>query len=394
MKSLSQAIISLFQEQMFYAELILQMRRITDYTLPSVAGVCIKNGIELHVNPTFNTPDGKTFDTMDISERVAVLKHECEHILREHIGRAKVLAPAMFEKQESMADQIINSMKFRTLNVAMDCAINPAIPNVPKWGCFPKMFNLQDGETFEWYHAQFQQDEKAKKKMEEMMGIDPHALWAASAGTKEMIEATIRNAANKAAQSTRAAGRMTANDEMLIDKLNKTESVNWKQQLRRFIAHAVETKIESSRKKRNRRYGIHIPGSKKLEELHLGVAKDSSGSVSDESYAQFMAEIENIAKYARVTMIDADTEVKNIEEFKKGATVKRKGYGGTAYQPAFDFFNKDKTVDAVIYFGDMDTYDREVMVKPKYSVLWAIVGDQKPPVEWGGQIKIKVNQEE
>ena len=124
------------------------------------------------------------------------------------------------------------------------------------------------------------------------------------------------------------------------------------------------------------------------------MAKDSSGSVSDPAYEQFMTEISNIAKYAKVTMIDADTEVKNVEKYKKGAAVKRKGYGGTAYQPAFDFFNKDKTVDAVLYFGDMDTFDKEDLIKPKYPTLWCIVGEQDPPAPWGQVVRIKVLKEE
>ena len=40
----------------------------------------------------------------------------------------------------------------------------------------------------------------------------------------------------------------------------------------------------------------------------------------------------------------------------------------------------------MIYFGDMDSSD--VPEKPKYSVLWAIVGSQNPPVTWGSKIYI------
>ena len=393
MKSLSQAIVALFKDEMFYAELISQMRRVIDPALPSVAGVCIRDDIELHINPDFKI-DGVGFDDMDLKERVSILRHECEHILRDHIGRAKELAPEIFEKSHELADRIINSAKHGSLNVGMDLAINGGLPNMPKWGVFPRTFGLKDGETFEWYHAQLQQDEEARKKMQGMTGIDPHALWKETKHTKGVIKEKIRQAVNNAAKATRAAGEMTSENEMAVEEFNKASEVNWKQIIRRFIAQAVETKVESSRKKRNRRYVIHIPGSIKLEELHIGVAKDSSGSVSYEYYKKFMIEISNIAKYAKVTMIDADCEVKNIEVFKKGMSVKRKGYGGTAYKPAFDFFNKDKTIDALLYFGDMDTFDREALEKPKYPVLWCIVGDQKPPADFGSQIKIKVLKEE
>ncbi len=393
MRSVSEAIIALFRDEMFYAELISQMRRVINYNLPSVAGVCIRDGIELHINPKFAV-EGVTFDMMPVAERVDILKHECEHILRDHISRAKVLAPEVFEQDQGVIDHIINSAKHQGMNVSMDLAINGGLPNFPKWGCFPETFGLPKGETFEWYHQEMQQNEKAKKKMQEMTGIDPHALWKETKDTKEVIKEKIKQAVNTAAKATRAAGKMTSEQEMAVEEFNKTTEINWKQIVRRFVAQAVETKVEASRKKRNRRYGIHIPGSIKTEELHIAVAKDSSGSVSDKAYQQFMVEISHIAKYAKITMIDADCEVKNVEEFKKGMSVKRKGYGGTAYKPAFDFFNKDKTIDALLYFGDMDTFDKEVLEKPKYPVLWCIVGDQPPPADFGSQVKIKVLEEE
>ena len=168
--------------------------------------------------------------------------------------------------------------------------------------------------------------------------------------------------------------------------MNSESRVNWKQQLRRFVANSMEVKIESSRKKRNRRYGIKIPGYVKTEELHIGVAIDTSGSVSNEALSQFMKEIEQIAKYAKVTVVEADAEVKNSYVFKPKKEYNISGRGGTAYQPAFDFFNKEKDIDALIYFGDMDSADQPS--KPKYPVLWAIVGNQQPPGDFGAQIRI------
>ena len=70
-------------------------------------------------------------------------------------------------------------------------------------------------------------------------------------------------------------------------------------------------------------------------------------------------------------------------------SAKIKGRGGTAYQPAFDYFNASKDcVDGVIYFGDMDSADTPT--KPSYPVLWAIVGNQNPPCEWGRKTTIEI----
>jgi len=87
-----------------------------------------------------------------------------------------------------------------------------------------------------------------------------------------------------------------------------------------------------------------------------------------------MSEIGQIAKYAKVTVVEADAEIKNSYEYNPKKKYKVAGRGGTAYKPAFDFFNKkENQVDGMIYFGDMDCFDTEKLVKPRYPVLWAIV---------------------
>lgn len=374
--TISQAIIRLFEDEMFYAEIITQMRRVLDYSMPAVAGVCIKNHIELHINP-------KLFEELSLDEQVGVLRHECEHILRDHIPRMKEMCPEVFSKEKDVADMFINSMKFKLMNVAMDCAINGTMSNIPEWAVFPENFDLPNGKTSEWYLENLKDNEKAKQLTE----FDNHSLWLESdEQSKELLKEKIKQAINKAAKKARAAGKMTSENELLVSELNKNV-VNWKDQLRRFVAKTVECSIEASRKKRNRRYGIMYPGQIKIEDLHIGVAIDTSGSVSDESLKQFMSEIDNISRYAKITMVEADSEIKNAYTYKRKKQHNLSGRGGTAYQPAFDYFNKIKDIDGVIYFGDMDSSDEPT--KPKYSVLWVIVGNQNPPADFGSKIYIK-----
>lgn len=374
---ISQAIVRLFETEMFYAECIAEMRRVLNINFHAVAGVCIKNNIELHINP-------KLFNALTLEERVAVLRHECEHILRDHIPRMKELAPEVYNKTKDIADDVINSMKHKAMNVAADCAINGNIKGLPEWAVFPKQFDLKDGETFEWYMSKLKDNENMKG----LTTYDDHELWKESDDQdKETLREKIRQVINKAAKRTRAAGKMTSDNEYLISHLYPSK-VNWKYQLRRFIARSLECKIESSKKKRNRRYGIIFPGDVKIEDLHIGVVADSSGSMSNEAYTQIVSEVEQIAKYTKITFVDADCEIKAAHVWKKGAPKYRKGSGGTAYQPAFDYFNKIKDIDALIYFGDMDSVDAPL--KPKYPVLWAVVGDQPPPGNFGTKIEIKI----
>lgn len=373
----TQAIIRLFDRERFYAELILSMDRILTNRIPT-ACVCIKDTIQLHINPKF-------FDGLTKEEQVAVLKHECQHILNDHIPRFKELCPAVYEKSNDLAEDIIHSAKHKLMNIAADCAINPGIQDIPKWGQFPGIYKLPDGQTMEWYAENLKNNAELKGLTE----YDSHSLWDESEGGLEEVKAKLRKAIKESADKTRAAGQMTSDLEMLVDRLTK-ESRDWRKDLRRFAAKNVDKFTESSRKKRNRRYGIIIPGSVKIEELHIGVAVDTSGSISDEQLNQFMAEIGNIAKYAMVTVVEADSEVKNSYLYNPKKQYKVAGRGGTAYQPAFDYFTKETEVDGVIYFGDMDCFDTGEIKKPTYPVLWAIVGDQEPPVSWGAKTNIDI----
>lgn len=377
--TLTKAIVRLYDSERFYAELIMQMDRIIDEKIPT-AGVCVKNRIQLHVNPKF-------FDSLTQDEQVAVLKHECQHILNGHIERAKELAPEVYDgKRKDIIDNMIDGAKHQVINIAADCAINPGIRDIMKEGMFPKNFELEDGHTLEWYFEHLKNNEKLK----EATGWDEHSLWGESEGDKDELKEKIRRAVNTAGAAARAAGNLTLEQELLIDRLNYKPK-DWKSDLKRFAARALEVAIVQSKKKRNRRYGVMYPGVVKEEVLHIGVAIDTSGSISDDALHQFMAEIGNIAKYATVTVVEADTEVKASYMFDPKKTYKVKGRGGTAYQPAFDYFTKETEVDGVIYFGDMDCFD-EVLIKPKYPVMWAIVGNQKPPAQWGSVTKVEVTR--
>lgn len=372
-----QAIVALFETERFYAELISQMKRVTSKTIPT-AGVCIKNQVELHINLEW-------FSSLSPEERVSILKHECEHILRGHLARLREMAPDVYGKQKDAVEGVLNQMRHRSLNIAADMAINGGIKHLPESGVHATNFQLPEGETVEWYHEKLKDNEKAK----EFMNFDDHALWGESEGQQEVLREKLRQVINKAAQKTKSAGKLTGEQELLINEWNPP-SVSWKAQLRRFVARSMEVKITTSKKKRNRRYGIMQPGHVKEEVLHIAVARDTSGSVSDDALAQFDAELAQIGKYAKVTVVDADTEIKNSYVYNAKKKRSIKGRGGTAYKPVFDYFNELGDIDGLIYFGDMDCFDTEDLVKPKYPVLWAIVGEQNPPASFGSQIRIKV----
>lgn len=374
--SIYEAVVYLYDKERFYAELLSNMTRVLTKSVP-VAGVCVKDRIELHINLD-------TFSPLTVQERAAVLKHECEHILRDHISRGKKYSPETYAKSKDPLDGLLNNARHRVINIAADMAINGGVRDLPEGAVYAHEFNLPPGETMEWYAGNL----KDHPKLKDLTHFDDHSLWDESTETKDIIKEKIRKLVTAAAAKARAAGRLSGEHELLVNELNSAK-VDWRSQLRRFVARSNEIKIESSKKKRNRRYGIRFPGDVKIETLHIGVAVDTSGSTSDEDLTQFMSEIHRISKFARVTVVEADTTIKNAYVYDPKKKYKVKGRGGTAYKPAFDYFNDLGDIDGMIYFGDMDCFDTEEILKPKYRVLWVIVGHQEPPAKFGAKIYIK-----
>ena len=374
---LTNAIIKLYQSDRFYAELILNMDKKLTKSIPT-AGVCIKDKVELYVNPDY-------FNSIPLEEQVAVLKHECAHILNDHIPRSKILAPEAYTKPVDGIDSIINSMKHRAINVAADAAINPGIPSIPKESVFPKLFDLPDGHTMEDYFGALRKQEREGKDPFGYTKFDDHSLWAESDGDYETLREKIKQHVKTAVAS---AGPLSHNNQLLVDRL-LYKPKDWKSDLKRFASHSMNIVLESSKKKRNRRYGIQYPGTVKRELLHIGVALDTSGSINDETLGQFMAEIGNIAKYAIVTVVEADSEVKNAYVFDPKKTYTVSGRGGTAFAPALTYLT-DQDVDGIIYLTDGDNYDSEDVKQPKVPVLWALIGNQEKPFPWGSETRIEI----
>lgn len=377
------AIVSLLENEPYYGHLILASRQILSNKVPT-AGVNITDKVNLYINPDW-------FGTLNLEEQVAILKHECGHLIGAHHLRYEELKESKYKNRQNF-------------NIATDLAINEYIPTLPKEiklpngdvgkPCLVENARQQYPDMQHRMHAEYYYDFLVDKTEQEggegSMDIgdlvDDHDVWNEGNGSSTMSKEILKNTLKDAADSTkRQAGVVPSEVLVQIDKLSKSV-VNWKQQLRQFVAQTLETKLESTRKKRNRRYGIMYPGHKIEESLNLALAVDTSGSVSDEALQQFLAEINNIHKQGvNITIIECDSVVHNVYEYDPKKFKSFTGRGGTAYQPAFDKA-KELKVDGVIFFGDGDCFDEPT--KPKYPVLWALVGQSPAPAKFGRVIRI------
>lgn len=381
-KTYENTMISLLQQKPFFAKLIMSMRKDFMFKAPTAAVSVSSTGINLHINPEF-------FEALTHSERVGVLTHECLHLVHSHLVRFNM-------KESTMVDA-------QFINLACDVAINQFIPELPTKMMVPDgKGGMQEGQpvtleqlrkyvpealakqSSEYYFSLFKQNED---KFPKMHILDDHSQWDDSDLTEEQKQKMVKGHV-KAIMDTCASSELTDLDQSIIDSFKKSK-VNWKSILRQFFANSEEVFTERSRKKRNRRYGIIQPGNKNEMKLKLGIAVDTSGSISEDELQLFFSEIDRMFDEQKTVLyiMEADTVIRDVYEYKRGMKITPKGRGGTAYNPAL-IKAKELGVDACIYFGDMDSADEPV--KPRgFSVLWASVRKETNPFSFGKFMKVE-----
>lgn len=379
MSILDQPLYDLLQSEPFFANFLLGAKIILDDLKVPTAGACVIKG---QICFCFNT---EFFNKLSRLEKAAVIKHEIMHVLLDHCGMRG-------------GGTINRTAK----NIAMDCAINQHITNLPN-DCVDllqveKLVNrkLQPLESWEYYYEAMKNEcEKQKKEGKDGEPHNHDYMDQSETGVPMESEtainkAAVRDAANKAVNAS--AGKVPESLSSILSNLNKIAQLPWKQLLRNFVAKARSINTQPTRLKIHRRFELEQPGRKKIKKLVLGVCTDSSGSVSDEAYAKFMSEIAIIAKSTTITyLVHADCEVQKVDIIKGGKPKAnmlgaRHGGGGTAYQPAIDRCKK-LGCDAIIYFGDFDCADTPV--NPGLPFLWVGVGQQEAPAAFGKVLRLK-----
>lgn len=360
------AVFSLLKSEPYYAHFIMESRILLDaYGVPT-AGAAVVHGTPYII---FNSEFcAKMTDT----ELTAILKHEVLHLLLSHTNTAT----------EEGKDKLI-------VNIAMDCAINQYIKDLPAGGVTLEGLSktvgkqLLPNETSDYYYAELMQ--KVKQVKQSGAGpMDDHDVNVPGKDTPEVAAGAVKRVANQALK--KAAGKAPDHILSAIDKLADAK-LPWTVLLRNAILSQVSRKTQATTKKINRRFALPVPGKKHKREMTLGVCIDESGSVSDEQLNQFMSEIKQISKMINKTyLVHADCQVAAVEDLSKVKfNPQRKAGGGTAYQPAIDECKKLKC-NMIVYFGDFDTADKPE--NPGVPFLWVGVGNSPPPAQFGKVVRL------
>lgn len=374
---LSKACKDLMFREMYWGFFILMMNKVWRNNLPT-AGVS-KNGInfQLAINEQF-------FTDLPKLHREGLIQHEAMHIAYNHLT------------------QWFNFPDRKIANIAMDLVINQTISDdyLPEGGMklelFPEL-NLEPDQGTHYYYDRLTQAKKQKEQtgssgsaaldslLDQMEGgegngdieLPDHSTWEEFDGLSQsesrIMKAQLDRVLEQASDMTvKKRGTVPGNISDYLLALQQVEppKFDWKGYLRLFIGTSAKVYIKKSRRKENIKFpdsaGIKI---KRKQNLLLGI--DTSGSVSESELLEFMSEIYHIWKTGvDVTIIQCDTRIRSIDEYKGTFEMKFHGRGGTEFNPVLEYFNENRNkFNSLIYFTDGECYTD---VKPRNPVLWVL----------------------
>ena len=374
---LSKACKDLMFREMYWGFFILMMNKVWRNNLPT-AGVS-KNGInfQLAINEQF-------FTDLPKLHREGLIQHEAMHIAYNHLT------------------QWFNFSDKKIANIAMDLVINQTISDdyLPEGGMklelFPEL-NLEPDQGTHYYYEKLTQAKEQKEQtgssgsaaldslLDQMEGgqsdgnieLPDHSTWEEFDGLSEsesrIMKAQLDRVLEQAADMTvKKRGTVPGNIRDYLLALQQVEppKFDWKGYLRLFIGTSAKVYIKKSRRKENIKFtdsaGIKI---KRKQNILLGI--DTSGSVSESELLEFMSEIYHIWKTGvEVTIIQCDTHIRSIDEYKGTFEMKFHGRGGTKFNPVLEYFNENRNkFNSLIYFTDGECYTD---VKPRNPVLWVL----------------------
>ena len=250
----------------------------------------------------------------------------------------------------------------------------------------PAMYNLPDGQNYEWYVKQLIQQRPEEKEDKNADGEGtalkndiPNdkengytALWEED--PMQMCEI------NEIILASTNWGSVPSQMVEVIYQSTKGR-VKYESILREFYASALSDNRRLTRSRPSRRFGFEQMGSFYKYMPKLIVALDCSGSVSSENLGIYLHILSQFFRYGiqGIDVITFDAIVnKEVLKLKKAKDkqITIKGRGGTDFQPVVDYFYKHYDYDGMMIVTDGYAPVPQVPSSLKNKLLWIIDNKQ------------------
>lgn len=341
-KALQKAKIALMSEPdtTFFITVCFSMKHRFDECIPT-AGT---NGTEIIYNPTY-------FLSLTEKERLFLLLHETMHVVFLHITRLK-------------------ERNMKRWNYAGDYVINYLLKQrgykMPEGGLYDKKY--ADMSTEQVY------DLLKDEELSEDFEIDILEPEGDIDQVQQDLDDILVRASIQSKMSGDSAGTIPGEVELYINGL-LDPILPWHQILRRYMNRMVKT--DYSFRRPNKRFfpdailpTLHSEG---LDDIAIAI--DTSGSVSDEQFNQFVSEAYGILKFHKpdvLTLLQFDTSIKDVSELRSASDFSKltfTGRGGTCIHPVLSWAQEKKPKLMIIF---TDGYFHNAHPDPKVPVLWLI----------------------
>jgi predicted metal-dependent peptidase len=329
-------------DAMFFISVCFSLRHVFSYDACTRMAT---DGSAIYMNPDY-------FMSIDKELRVSGLMHETLHCALMHFcrmgGRDK-------ERWNIAADHVINLMlKERGFAIGDD------------WYCDEQYTGLSVEQVYDLLPEGISCNPNL---------VDIRESTGEEGQTVEAMRHILVRAAIQSKMSNDKPGSIPAAIEIYLQHLNNPK-LPWPVILRRYFRSF--DKNDYSFKKPNRRFfpEYFLPGMHSESLDDIAVAVDTSGSVSDDDFANFIAETKSIFKMARpkrIQFIQFDTEVKSVTTVKsiqELLKVEFTGRGGTCIEPVLEWAAANNP-QLLLVFSDGEFYfsdDRGI----KCPVLWVV----------------------
>lgn len=333
----------------------------------------------------------KMVDEHKINELAGVIIHEALHVGFLHIPRA-IAGNKNALVYNHAADFVINLMIKDAFRGKKDKV------SLPEKALLDERY--REMSTEQVYEILLKEYEKNSKQYYVDFGKDGDLKIKDKDGNPVKVSDKEKKKIKKQLQKAVQTAKQTAGDipgglQTEIDQILKPK-VDWRSQLKDFIQSFPADFDFMSRDRRFMQTPFIIP-SLTGEKVKIGVAIDTSGSISDKELAIFLSEIYAIiATYNNVELLlmSIDTEINVVKTiYNKDDLNKFKmvGRGGTRFIPAFEYINEIGGYHGLLYLTDGFAEFPEN--KYNFKTIWLITNETvKPP--FGRVIRYQLNNQE
>lgn len=344
----------------FYGIFLLSLRKEIVNGNHSVKTAAVgPNGLNftLYINEDF-------WKKLSDKEQLAVLSHEVYHLCFFHLT------------------EHFKASNHTLMNIAMDASINQYIQNLPANCVTVESLSKQCGKNLElergaWYYYNELIDyaNKNPEFMNQFNNIDSHDMWPGDEMTeaeRTLYDNQIKSRLKETAeQVTKQAGKIPGELSSILEAIkNKPPVFNWKRYFRRLIGNSITSEIQLTRMRPSKRFP-DARGIRMKRKPNIMVAVDTSGSISQDDLKDFFSEIHHVYRSGvNVTVVEFDTKIQKVFEYKDKPNIEVHGRGGTDCTEVITYYKQHHDFSSCIIFTDgyLSTFKLPIC----QSLIWVI----------------------